>query len=87
MGTISQMAKAIVPYIKGYVKSGHDETTSNITTPSVFRNTLDLEVEVLTPLEFTGDVALVGVDAQLTKDHRAHRFGHVVWHAEVIADV
>jgi hypothetical protein len=27
MGTISQMAKAIVPYKKGLVKSRHDETT------------------------------------------------------------
>ena len=27
MGTISQMAKAIVPYIKGLVKSRHDETS------------------------------------------------------------
>jgi len=39
MGTISQMAKAIVPYKKGLVKSRHDETThgdtQHITYPYV----------------------------------------------------
>ena len=40
MGTISQMAKAIVPYEKGYVKSTHDETILNRTHTPVFRNAL-----------------------------------------------
>jgi len=52
MGTISQMAKAIVPHMKGLVKSRHDETSSNVSLTPVFWNTLDLEVMVLTPLEF-----------------------------------
>jgi hypothetical protein len=52
MGTISQMAKAIVHYMKGLVKSRHDETSSNVSLTPVFWNTLDLEVVVLTPLEF-----------------------------------
>jgi hypothetical protein len=52
MGTISQMAKAIVPYKKVLVKSRHDETSSNVSLTPVFWNTLDLEVMVLTPLEF-----------------------------------
>lgn len=42
MGTISQMAKAIVPYIKGLVKSRHDETThgdtQHITYPRVLEH-------------------------------------------------
>lgn len=38
MGTISQMAKAIVPYIKGLVKSRHDETTYGDTKYLVFWN-------------------------------------------------
>jgi hypothetical protein len=38
MGTISQMAKAIVPYIKGLVKSRHDETTHGDTTYPMFQN-------------------------------------------------
>ena len=59
MGTISQMAKAIVPYIKGLVKSRHDETASNISLTPVFWNTLDLEVMVLTPLEFACGVSLI----------------------------
>ena len=59
MGTISQMAKAIVPYVKGLVKSRHDETTSNISHIPLFWNTLDLEVMALTPLEFDCGVALV----------------------------
>ena len=48
------MAKAIVPYIKGLVKSRHDETTPNISLTPLFWNTLNLEVMVLTPLEFAG---------------------------------
>ena len=44
----------IVPYKKGLVKSRHDETTSNISHTPVFWNTLNLEVMVLTPLEFAG---------------------------------
>ena len=59
MGTISQMAKAIVPDKKGLVKSRHDETTSNVSHTIVFWNTLDLEVMALTPLEFDCGVALV----------------------------
>ena len=58
MGTISQMAKAIVPYIKGLVKSRHDETTPNVSHTPVFWNTLDLEVMTLTPLEFHCGVSL-----------------------------
>ena len=57
MGTISQMAKAIVPDKKGLVKSRHDETTSNVSHTLVFWNTLDLEVMTLTPLEFDCGVA------------------------------
>lgn len=38
MGTISQMAKAIVTYPKGLVKSGHDETSLNISLTPVFQN-------------------------------------------------
>ena len=57
MGTISQMAEAIVPYIKGYVKSRHDETVDNISHTPLFWNTLDLEVMALTPLEFDCGVA------------------------------
>ena len=53
------MAKAIVPYIKGLVKSRHDETTSNISLTLVFWNTLNLEVMVLTPLEFAGGELLI----------------------------
>ena len=59
MGTISQMAKAIVTYLKGLVKSGHDETTSNVSHTLVFWNTLNLEVMVLTPLEFACGVSLI----------------------------
>jgi len=59
MGTISQMAKAIVPYIKGLVKSRHDETTHNISLTPVFWNTLNLEVMVLTPLEFGSGKLLI----------------------------
>jgi hypothetical protein len=59
MGTISQMAKAIVPYKKGLVKSRHDETSSNISLTPVFWNTLDLEVMVLPPLEFAGGELLI----------------------------
>lgn len=58
MGTISQMAKAIVPYIKGYVKSRHDETVDNISHIPLFRNAFDLEVMTLTPLEFDCGVTL-----------------------------
>ena len=58
MGTISQMAKAIVPDKKGLVKSRHDETTSNVSHTIVFWNTLDLEVMALTPLEFDCGVTL-----------------------------
>ena len=53
------MAKAIVPYIKGLVKSRHDETSSNISLTLVFWNTLDLEVMVLTPLEFACGVSFI----------------------------
>ena len=49
----------IVPYKKGYVKSRHDETSSNISLTPVFWNTLDLEVMVLTPLEFACGVSLI----------------------------
>lgn len=49
----------IVPYIKGLVKSRHDETTSNISHTLVFWNTLNLEVMVLTPLEFAGSKLLI----------------------------
>lgn len=59
MGTISQMAKAIVPYIKGLVKLRHDETSSNISLTPLFWNTLNLEVMVLTPLEFAGGELLI----------------------------
>ena len=59
MGTISQMAKAIVPYIKGLVKSRHSQTSSNISLTLVFWNTLNLEVMVLTPLEFAGGELLI----------------------------
>ena len=59
MGTISQMAKAIVPYKKGLVKSRHDETSSNVSHIPLFWNALNLEVMVLTPLEFNRGVALV----------------------------
>ena len=59
MGTISQMAKAIVTYPKGLVKSRHDETSSNISLTPVFWNTLDFEIVVLTPLEFTGGELLI----------------------------
>lgn len=38
MGTISQMAKAIVPYVKGLVKSRHDETVDGNTTYPTFQN-------------------------------------------------
>lgn len=44
MGTISQMAKAIVPYKKGLVKSRHDETTHNISLTPVFWNALTCRV-------------------------------------------
>ena len=59
MGTISQMAKAIVPYIKGLVKSRHSQTSSNISLTLVFWNTLNLEVMVLTPLEFACGVSFI----------------------------
>ena len=59
MGTISQMAKAIVPHIKGLVKSRHSQTSSNISHTLVFWNTLNLEVMVLTPLEFACGVSLI----------------------------
>ena len=59
MGTISQMAKAIVTYLKGLVKSGHDETTSNVSHTLVFWNTLNLERMVLPPLEFAGGELLI----------------------------
>ena len=49
----------IVPYKKGLVKSRHDETTSNISHTPVFWNTLDLEVMVLTPLEFACGVSFI----------------------------
>ena len=49
----------IVPYIKGLVKSRHNETTSNISHTLVFWNTLNLEVMVLTPLEFAGGELLI----------------------------
>ena len=49
----------IVPYIKGLVKSRHDETTLNVSHTLVFWNTLDLEVMVLTPLEFACGVSLI----------------------------
>ena len=49
----------IVPYKKGLVKSRHDETSSNISLTLVFWNTLDLEVIVLTPLEFACGVSLI----------------------------
>ena len=49
----------IVPYKKGLVKSRHDETTHNISLTLVFWNTLDLEVMVLTPLEFAGGELLI----------------------------
>ena len=53
------MAKAIVPYIKGLVKSRHDETASNISLTLVFWNTLNLEVMVLPPLKFAGGELLI----------------------------
>ena len=49
----------IVPYKKGLVKSRHDETSSNISHTLVFWNTLNLEVMVLTPLEFACGVSLI----------------------------
>ena len=49
----------IVPYIKGLVKSRHDETSSNILHIPLFWNTLNLEVMVLTPLEFACGVSLI----------------------------
>jgi hypothetical protein len=49
----------IVPYKKGLVKSRHDETSSNISPTPVFWNTLNLEVMVLTPLEFAGGELLI----------------------------
>ena len=49
----------IVPYKKGLVKSRHDETTHNVSHIPLFWNALDLEVMVLTPLEFACGVALV----------------------------
>ena len=49
----------IVPYKKGLVKSRHDETSSNISLTPMFWNTLDLEVMVLTPLEFAGGELLI----------------------------
>ena len=49
----------IVPYKKGLVKSRHDETTPNISLTPVFWNTLNLEVMVLTPLEFACGVSLI----------------------------
>lgn len=49
----------IVPYIKGLVKSGHNETAHNISHTLVFWNTLNLEVMVLTPLEFACGVSLI----------------------------
>lgn len=57
MGTISQMAKAIVPDKKGLVKSRHRETIPNITSTPVFWNALDFEVMALTPFEFDCGVA------------------------------
>jgi hypothetical protein len=38
MGTISQMAKAIVPYKKGCVKSRHDETVDGGIIYPTFQN-------------------------------------------------
>ena len=49
----------IVPYKKGLVKSRHDETTPNISLTPLFWNTLNLEVMVLTPLEFACGVSLI----------------------------
>lgn len=49
----------IVPYKKGLVKSRHRETASNVSLTPTFWNTLNLEVMVLTPLEFAGGELLI----------------------------
>ena len=49
----------IVPYKKGLVKSRHSQTSSNVSHIPLFWNTLDLEVMVLTPLEFACGVSLI----------------------------
>lgn len=49
----------IVPYKKGLVKSRHSQTSSNISHIPLFWNTLNLEVMVLTPLEFACGVSLI----------------------------
>jgi hypothetical protein len=41
MGTISQMAKAIVPYKKGLVKSRHGETTHGDTQRITYLRVLE----------------------------------------------
>lgn len=77
---------AIVPYEKGCVKSTHDETILNVSCIPMFWNALDLEVMVLTPLEFARG-ELLCADLGFSEYACTHRLGHVVWHNKVIEHV